>query len=100
AAQAPSAWPIALPDLASRLRALPAAGIAAPDDVLLAAVLIKHFADRQLRVEPGVIRYLIRRMERSFAAAAGLAGRLDRLALSEGGAVTVPLARRLLKLSP
>ena len=100
AAQAPSAWPIALPDLASRLRALPAVGIAAPDDVLLAAVLIKHFADRQLRVEPGVIRYLIRRMERSFAAAAGLAGRLDRLALSEGGAVTVPLARRLLKLSP
>jgi chromosomal replication initiation ATPase DnaA len=100
AAQSPTAWQIALPDLASRLRALPAIGIDAPDDALLAAVLVKHFADRQLRVEPGVIRYLIRRMERSFAAAAALAARLDQLALSEGGAVTVPLARRLLALSP
>jgi chromosomal replication initiation ATPase DnaA len=99
AARAPAAWPIALPDLASRLRALPAIGIDPPDDVLLAAVLVKHFADRQLRVEPGVIRYLIRRMERSFAAAAGIAARLDHLALSEGGAVTVPLARRLLSVS-
>ncbi len=49
----PAALPIALADLASRLRALPVAGIAPPDDALLAAVLVKHFADRQLRVAPG-----------------------------------------------
>ena len=57
-------------------------------------MLVKHFADRQLRVAPEVIAYLVPRMERSFAAAAALAERLDRLALREGGAVTVPLARR------
>jgi len=100
ARQAPASWPIALADLASRLRALPAAGIVAPDDALLAAVLVKHFADRQLRVAPEVIAYLLRRMERSFAAAAALTTRLDRLALGEGGAVTIPLARRALAMDP
>ena len=70
----PARWPIALPDLASRLRAAPAAAIGPPDDALLAAVLVKHFADRQVRVAPGVIGFAVRRMERSFAAAAALAG--------------------------
>jgi chromosomal replication initiation ATPase DnaA len=96
ARHAPAVWPIALPDLASRLRAAPATGIAPPDDALLAAVLVKHFADRQLRVAPSVIAYLLRRMERSFAAAATLAARLDRLALAGGGPVSIPLARRAL----
>jgi chromosomal replication initiation ATPase DnaA len=92
----PAAWPVGLADLASRLRALPAIAIAAPDDAVLGAVLVKHFADRQLRVAPKVIAYLGRRMERSFAAAAALAARLDRMALARGGAVTIPLARRAL----
>lgn len=100
AVRPPASWPIALPDLASRMRALPAVGIAAPDDALLAAVLVKHFADRQLRVEPEVIAFLLPRMERSFAAAANLAERLDRLALSRGGPVTVPLARQVLAANP
>ena len=95
----PASWPIALADLASRLRAAPAVGIAAPDDALLGAVLVKHFADRQLRVAPAVIRYLLRRMERSFAAAAALAAALDRLALATGRPVGVPLARRVLALT-
>jgi chromosomal replication initiation ATPase DnaA len=92
----PAALPIALRDLASRLRALPVAGIAAPDDELLGGVLVKHFADRGLHVAPAVIRYLVRRIERSFAAAATTAARLDAAALSAGGPVTVPMARALL----
>jgi chromosomal replication initiation ATPase DnaA len=96
AREAPASWPVALPDLASRLRALPAVGIAPPDDALLAAVLVKHFADRQVRVAPGVIGFLLRRIERSFAAAGLLAERLDRLALGAGRPITIALARRLL----
>jgi chromosomal replication initiation ATPase DnaA len=96
ARSAPSAWPIALPDLASRLRAAPAIGVVPPDDALLAAVFVKHFADRQLRVQPPVIAYLVRRMERSFAAAAALAVRLDQLALAEGRPIGLALARRVL----
>lgn len=93
---APAAWPVRLPDLESRLRSLSTVGIAAPDDRLLGAVLIKHFADRGLRIAPEVIAYLVPRMERSFAAAAELVIVLDRLAMSAGSAVTVRIARRAL----
>jgi chromosomal replication initiation ATPase DnaA len=92
----PAATAFALADLGSRMRALPTAGIAPPDDALLAAVLVKHFADRQIRVAPGLIAYLVPRMERSFAAAAALAARLDQLALSAGKPVSVKLARGVL----
>ena len=93
---APAALSIALADLASRLRASPVAGIAPPDDALLAAVLVKHFADRQLRVTPEVVAYLVPRIERSFAAAASFAARLDQLGLETGRPVTINLARAVL----
>ena len=60
---------ILLVDLRSRVRALPIAQIAPPDEALLRAVLVKLFSDRQLTVEPEVIGYLVVRMERSMAAA-------------------------------
>jgi chromosomal replication initiation ATPase DnaA len=91
-------WRIELGDLRSRLRAAPVVEIGAPDDGLLGAVLIKHFADRQLRVAPDVIAYLLKRIERSFAAAEKVVARLDSAALSSGGAVTIPLARKMLKV--
>jgi len=93
---APAAWAIDLPDLASRLRAMPAVGIDMPDDALLAAVLVKHFADRQLRIAPSVIGYLVPRMERSFAMAASLAARLDELALAAARSIGFALARQAL----
>jgi len=94
---APSAaLTIGLADLASRLRSLPVASIASPDDRLLASVLVKHFADRQLRVAPAVFAYLLPRIERSFAAAAAVAARLDQLALERRQKVTIKLAREAL----
>jgi chromosomal replication initiation ATPase DnaA len=92
----PTAWTVVLPDLDSRLRAVLAMEIGLPDDALLGAVLVKHFADRQLRVPPEVIAYLLTHMERSFAAAAEMACRLDSVSLRDRRAITVPLARQLL----
>jgi len=92
----PASLLLALPDLASRLRALPVVGIAPPDDALLGAVLVKQFADRQIRFAPGVIAYLVARIERSFAAAASVAARLDDAALSAARPITVKLAREVL----
>jgi len=91
----PASWTVVLPDLDSRLRAVLAIKIGLPDDALLGAVLVKHFADRQLRVSPEVIAYLLTHMERSFAAAAEMASRLDRVSLRDRRAITVPLARQL-----
>ncbi len=92
----PAEWPIGLADLRSRLAAAPAVAVAAPDDELLAAVLVKLFADRQLRVGVEVVEYLVARMERSFAAARALVEALDRAALARRHRVTVPLAREVL----
>jgi chromosomal replication initiation ATPase DnaA len=95
ARQPPASWTVMLPDLASRLRAAFAIGIGLPDDALLGAVLVKHFADRQLRVAPEVIAYLLTHMERSFAAAGEVASLLDMVSLRDRRAVTVALARQL-----
>jgi DnaA regulatory inactivator Hda len=94
---APARWPCGLPDLASRLAAVAAVRLEAPDDALMEALLAKLCADRQLAVGEDVLRYLLARMERSFAAARGLVAALDRASLAEGRAVTLPLARRVLE---
>lgn len=92
ARQAPGVWRPALADLGSRLRAAPAVAIGPPEDALLEAVLAKHFADRQVRVEPEVVAYLVRYMERSLAAAGEIAAALDAAALRGGGPITIALA--------
>lgn len=85
-----------VPDLRSRLRALPLAEMQPPDETLLKAVLVKLFDDRQLSVEPQVIDYLNVRMERSMAAANQVVAAVDRLALATHRKVTRPLAAEAL----
>lgn len=85
-----------IPDLASRLRAAPLAAIAAPDEELLGAVMVKMFADRQVNVADDVLTYVLPRMERSFAAARDIVEKADHLALSEKKPVSVSLMRRIL----
>jgi chromosomal replication initiation ATPase DnaA len=94
---APASWNVGLPDLRSRLLAMPVAAIGAPDDALLAALLVKLFMDRQIRIGEDVVHFLVGRMERSFAACAMMVERLDHAALAGRRAVTVPLARRILE---
>ncbi len=82
-----------LPDLASRLRAAPAVAIREPDDVLLGAILVKLFNDRQLRVGTDVIKYILSRMERSFEEARRVVEESDSRAMVEKRAVSIPLLR-------
>ena len=92
----PTQWRLALADLRSRLAALPAVAVGAPDDALIEAVMVKQFADRQVRVSPDVIAYLVPRLERSLASVRAVVAALDAAALAERRAVTVPLARQVL----
>lgn len=94
---APSRWDIALPDLASRLRAAAVAQLEAPDDALLSALLVKLFMDRQITVSPDLIGYLLPRMDRSFAAARAMVAALDRAGLSKRRAITPRLASEVLR---
>lgn len=86
----------ALPDLASRLRAAQPLTLTAPDDDLLARVMIKLFADRQLVVAPALVAQLLNRSERTFAAAAVLVRRLDEAALAAGRPISRQMASRIL----
>jgi chromosomal replication initiation ATPase DnaA len=87
----------ALADLVSRLRAIPVVTLAAPGEPLIAAVLVKLFADRQLVVDEDTLVYLAGRIDRSLAAARSAVARLDRAALSRGRRVTRVLAAELLR---
>ena len=92
----PARWPVELADLKSRLRASPVAELKAPDDALLRAVLVKHFADRQIAVDEAVVSYLLSHMERSFDAARRLAAEIDARALAEKAEVTRVFVARVL----
>ena len=96
----PSRWPLNLPDLKSRMEATEVVQIEPPDDALLAAVLVKLFADRQLHVAPSLIEWLTKRMDRSFAEAQRLVAAIDAAALAEGRAVSRTLAQRILDNAP
>jgi chromosomal replication initiation ATPase DnaA len=84
----PGELDVTLPDLRSRLRALPLVAISPPDEALLKAVLVKHFADRQLAVEPHVVNHIALHMERSMEAAASIVAAIDRAAMASHRKVT------------
>lgn len=92
----PAAWPVALPDLTSRLKAATVVEIGEPDEDLLVQVMVKLFADRQIAVDDRIIVWLVARMERSLAAARHIVDRLDRLALSRGVRISRSLAAEVL----
>jgi chromosomal replication initiation ATPase DnaA len=92
----PARWPTGLPDLASRLRATQAVGIGAPGEALLAALLAKQLADRQLRVEPAVQAWLLSRLPRDAAAIGRAVAALDAAALAAAAPITRPFARAIL----
>ncbi len=93
---APSRWPLDLPDLASRMQSCAAVSLLAPDDDLLSALFVKFFADRQILPSPDVIAFLLPRIERSFSAAQRVAAALDATSLEEKRPVTRSMASRVL----
>jgi chromosomal replication initiation ATPase DnaA len=93
----PSLWPVVIPDVMSRLRALPVVTLAAPDDAMLRGVMVKHAADRQLAFDENVVRYLSTHIERSFAAARAAVIALDKEALRQGRPPSRTLAAEMFR---
>ena len=99
ARSAPSpAWP-SLPDLASRLRALPVARLEPPDEAMAKAVLVKMLDDRQLRVDSDVVEFIAKRSDRSLGAIRRVVAELDRESLARGRGVGRGLAADVLARS-
>lgn len=93
---APARWPVRLPDLSSRLRAITAVEIRPPSDDLLAALLMRLVSDRQLKVTQSVQDWLLTRLPRSPTALLQAVVRLDRASLAFGKAITRSLATKVL----
>jgi len=95
----PSRWPLSLPDLLSRLNAVPAVEIGPPDEALIRTVMLKHFADRQLDIDPKVLTYLALHVDRSLAAAEAAVASVDRAALATGRKISRQLVIETLQAS-
>jgi chromosomal replication initiation ATPase DnaA len=91
-----------IPDLRSRLNALPIVAILPPDDELLRGVLVKHFSDRQITVDETMISYIMLRMPRSLEAAQSLVDKIDQVAMVEKAEITRPFVGKVMAefLSP
>ncbi len=98
AARAPPArWTVALPDLASRVRAITSVAIGPADDSLLRALLARLLAERQLEVPAALQAWLLLRLPRTPAVLREAAARLDRVALGAGRAVSRSVAAEVLE---
>lgn len=93
---APRDWGLALPDLRSRMDAMPQARLGPPDEGLMAAVLVKLFADRQLQVTSALIDWLALHMDRDLGLARRLVAAMDIAAMAEKSSPNRRLAAELL----
>ena len=96
----PADWPTALPDLRSRLNALPVAELGEPDDGVLRGVLERIFAERLIKPSPELLAYLCARIERSAPAAEAAVERLEQAASNTGRPITRALAQTLFVADP
>jgi hypothetical protein len=92
----PADWHVALPDLASRLRAVPVLTIGDPDDCLARDLIDALFAQRGVALAPGVASYIVPRMERSYAMIHRIVAALDAASLEKGGGISIRLTRETL----
>jgi chromosomal replication initiation ATPase DnaA len=92
----PAEWPVALPDLVSRARALLAFPLWAPDEALLMGLAVKLFADRQLQVPENVVLHMVRALERSPGAVRDFVARADAAALAHKRPINLSLIKDLL----
>lgn len=84
-----------LPDLASRLKAIPSVGISAPDEQLLYMMFARLFAARQIKISDDVISYLCSRVERSFEQMHSVVNKIDNLSLAQKRSITLPLIKNV-----
>ena len=92
----PSEWGIVLPDLASRLRAVPVLTIGEPDDCLARDLIEALFAQRGMALSPEVASYIVPRMERSYAMIHRVVAALDAASLEQGRRLGIRLTRETL----
>lgn len=93
----PTQWQVALPDLRSRLAAAPFVAIAEPDEPLARALIERALARLGAPYAADLPEWLLRRIERSYAAIAEVARVLNDAALSSGRKISIAMAKEALQ---
>ncbi|AUW58865.1 chromosomal replication initiator DnaA [Sphingobium sp. SCG-1] len=93
----PQNWTVALPDLRSRLMAMPHLRIEEPDDALIRALIERGLASGGAPWSLDIVDWLHRRIERSYAAIAEVMGYLNAQSLSQRRKISVPFAKEALQ---
>jgi len=86
-----------LEDLKSRLNSILEAKIKEPDDELMRLILVKIFNDKQLKINPNVIDFLVSRLERSYESINFFIEKIDKFSLEKGKKITISLINDLLR---
>lgn len=94
----PARASFALPDLASRLRAMSSVAVEEAEDKLRATLLLSLLAERQLVVPQHVTEWLLRHLPRTGEALVQAVEKLDHSALVRGVPVSRNLAQEILGL--
>jgi DnaA-homolog protein len=89
--------PIVLPDLRSRLAAMPHYALRPLDDAQQRAALAAHAAVRGIELPDETLQYLQHRFARDMSSLAALLDRIDVASLEEQRRVTLPFIRRVLE---
>lgn len=85
-----------LPDLQTRMHSITSVAIHAPDDTLILSILCKLFNERQVQVEPDVMSYLLKHLERTYDALRQVVEKVDVLSLQKKHRITIPLLKEAL----
>jgi chromosomal replication initiation ATPase DnaA len=96
----PARWKLGLADLDSRMQQAGQLTLAPPDDRLMAAVLVKLAADRQMALTPSLVSYILPRIDRSLGAARDFIVQLDAEALADKKKPGLQHVRAILGLDP
>lgn len=93
----PASWTVALPDLRSRLAAVPHVAITEPDEALARALIARAFDRAGAGYAADLPDWLLRRIERSYGAIDAVTRLLDAAALSSGRKISTALAKEALQ---
>jgi hypothetical protein len=96
ALEAPPLWPIALPDLRTRLATAAVARIGEPDEDIAAALIAHELERGGSAFAPGLPEFLARRVTRSYKTIDMLVRALNAESLATGRKLTVAAARDIL----
>lgn len=92
----PSEWGVRLPDLESRLNAVPVLRIGEPDENLARDLIESLFAQRGMVISPEITSYIVPRMERTYEMIHKIVNALDAASLEQGRRLGIRLTRETL----